>query len=104
MDTIFLFLGFGIGITIIIGGIFFILSHNPQGQNTSTKAIEGTDFFPSQMFMGNDGLGGLAVNERTRQLCLFTSPSSSPRLFPIADLVGSYLIKNGQITVDAQIW
>ena len=49
------------------------------------------------MFMGSDGLGGLAVNERTGQLCLFTSPSSSPRLFPIADLVGSYLIKNGKI-------
>ncbi len=97
MDTLVLFLGFGTGITIIIGGIFFILSHNPQGQNTSTKAIEGTDFFPSQMFMGNDDLGGLAVNERTRQVCLFSSPSSPPRVFPIADLVGSYLIKNGEM-------
>jgi hypothetical protein len=97
MDTIVLSLGLGIVITIIIGGIFFILSQAPREQNASTKAIEGTDFFPSQMFMGSDGLGGLAVNEHTQQLCLFTSPSSSPRIFPIADLVGSYLIKNGEI-------
>ncbi len=95
MDPLFLFLV--LVVIIIIGGIFFILSHNPQEQNTSTKAIEGTDFFPSQMFMGNDDLGGLAINERTRQLCLFSSPSSSPRVFPIADLVGSYLIKNGEM-------
>jgi len=49
------------------------------------------------MYMGSDGLGGLAVNERTHQICLFTSPSTSPRLLPITDLLGSYMIKNGEI-------
>lgn len=97
MDAIFLFLG--LVVAIIIGGIIVILSHSPQGQNTSDSGekIEGTTFIPSQMFMGTDGLGGLAVNERTQQICLLKSPTSSPHLIPIVDLIGSYLIKNGEI-------
>jgi len=95
MDAIFIFLA--LVATIIIGGILFILSRTPGGQNTSTKTIEGTNFIPSQMFMGSDGLSGLAINERTNQICLLTSPSTSPRLLPITDLIGSYLIKNGEL-------
>jgi len=49
------------------------------------------------MFMGKDNLGGLAVNEHTHQICLFTEPSAPPRLLPITDLIGSYLIKNGEV-------
>ena len=95
MDAIIFLVG--LAVTIIIGGIFFILGHTPKEQHTSDKKIRGIDFTPSQMFMGSDGLGGLAVNERTQQICLLKSPSSSPRLFPITDLIGSYLIKNGEI-------
>jgi len=95
MDAIFLF--FGLVVTITISGIFFILGHAPKEQNTSDKKIQGTDFIPSQMFMGSDGLSGLAVNERTQQICLLKSPFSSPHLFPITDLIGSYLIKNGEV-------
>lgn len=80
-----------------IVGLFLILGHNPKGSKTSEKKIDGTDFIPSQMYMGGDGLGGLAVNERTHQICLFKSASSRPELFPVADLIGSYLIKNGEI-------
>ena len=87
MDAIFIF--WALVATIIIGGILFILSRTPGGQNTSTKTIEGTNFIPSQMFMGSDGLSGLAINERTNQ--------TSPRLLPITDLIGSYLIKNGEL-------
>ncbi len=88
--------------TITIGGLFFILGHTPQKQNTSTEKIEGTDFIPTQMYMGDNGLGGLAVNERTHQICLFKSHSSPPELFPIADLIGSYLIKNGEIVSEGK--
>lgn len=96
MDLIPLFLG--LVVTGIIVGILVILSHPPKGQATSDskETIEGTNFIPSQMFMGTDGLSGLAVNERTRKICLLKSPSSAPQLLPITDLIGSYLIKNGQ--------
>ena len=97
MDVISLF--FGLVVIIIVGGIIFILSHTPQGRNTShtEKKVEGTNFIPSQMFMGTDGLSGLAINERTQQICLLKSPSSAPHLLPITDLIGSYFIKNGEL-------
>jgi hypothetical protein len=97
MDIILLFLG--LVVTIIAGGIIVILSHSSQEQSTpaSGEKIEGTNFIPSQMCMGTDGLSGLAVNERTRQICLLKSPSSAPHLLPITDLIGSYFIKNGEL-------
>jgi len=96
MDAISLFLGLVVAGIII--GILVILSYTPRGQNTSDskETIEGTNFIPSQMFMGTDGLSGLAVNERTRKICLLKSPSSAPLLLPITDLIGSYFIKNGE--------
>ena len=100
MDAIFLFLGLVVTITVV--GLLFILGQSHKNPRTSAKKIEGTDFIPSQMYMGNDGLGGLAVNERTHQICLFTSPTSSPRLLPIADLIGSYLVKNGELLGEGQ--
>lgn len=95
MNAIILF--GGLVVALIVGGIIFAFSLNPRRQNTSAKKIEGTDFIPSQMFMGKDNLGGLAVNEHTHQICLITSPSAPPRLLPITDLIGSYLINNGEV-------
>ena len=95
MESLALFLS--LVVVVVVGGIFFILSHTPQGETESAKKIEGTNFIPSQMFMGNDGLGGVAVNERTHQICLFKSPTAPPILLPITDLLGSYLVKNGEI-------
>ena len=95
MDPIFLFVGLVFMLTIV--GIFLILGQNPKESNTSETTILRTNFIPSQMYMGGDGLGGLAVSERTRQICLFKSASSRPELFPTADLLGSYLIRNGEI-------
>ena len=95
MDAIILF--GGLLVALIVGGIIFTLSLTPRVQNTSAEKIEGTDFIPSQMFMGKDNLGGLAVNEHTHQICLITSPSAPPRLLPITDLIGSYLINNGEV-------
>jgi len=80
-----------------IGGIIFALSLTPREHKASAKKIEGTDFIPSQMFKGKDNLSELAVNEHTHQICLFESPTSPPRLLPIADLIGSYLINNGEV-------
>ncbi|UCH90626.1 MAG: hypothetical protein JSU60_05820 [Nitrospirota bacterium] len=96
MDAITLF--WVLVVILIIGGIIFSLSLTSRGSKTSSaEKIEGTDFIPSQMFMGKDNLGGLAVNEHTHQICLFTNPSAPPRLFPITDLIGSHLIKNGEV-------
>ncbi len=95
MDLIFLFFGLVVMITII--GLFLILGQNTKEPKISDEKIEGTDFIPSQMYMGSDGLGGLAVNERTHQICLFKSPTSPPRLLPLADLISSYLFKNGEL-------
>jgi hypothetical protein len=95
MDAIILF--GGLVVALIVGGIIFAFSLTPRRPNTSAKKIEGTDFIPSQMFMGKDNLGGLAVNEHTHQICLITSPSAPPRLLPITDLIGSYLINNGEV-------
>ncbi len=95
MDFIFLFIGIVLAITI--GGLFLILGQKPANKDISTEKVEGTDFIPSQMYMGSDGLGGLAVNERTHQICLMPSPTSPARVLPIDDLAGSYLIKNGEL-------
>ena len=95
MNALLLFCG--LVVIIIIVGLFFILGHTHNEPKQSAKRIEGLNFIPSQMYMGSDGLGGLAVNERTHQICLFKSTSSPPRLFPIADLIGSFLIKNGEL-------
>lgn len=98
MDAISLFLG--LVVTGIIVGIIAILSHSPQGQkpSASEKKIEGTNFIPSQMVMGIDGLSGLAVNERTRQICLLKAPTSPPNLLPLTDLIATYVIKNNEPT------
>lgn len=90
----FLFLLFVAVMTIL--GLVLILSNPSKESRASTEKIEGTDFIPSQMFMGDDGLGGLAINERTKQLCLFTSPEASPRILPIADFISTDLVKNGE--------
>ena len=95
MDAFVLF--FGLVAFITIGGLLFIIVHTPPQSTPSAKKIEGTNFIPSQMYMGNDGLGGIAVNERTHQICLFTSPTISPRILPITDLLGSSIIKNGEV-------
>lgn len=84
-------------VTLIIGGIIFALGLTQRGHSTSAEKIEGNAFTPSQMFMGKDNLGGLAINERTHQICLFESPTSPPRVLSITDLIGSFFIHNGQM-------
>ncbi|TFG64437.1 MAG: hypothetical protein E4H32_03015 [Nitrospirales bacterium] len=100
MDAIFLFLGLVVAITI--GGLFFILGQTPRHEHASAKKIEGTSFIPSQMFMGSDGLSGLAVNERTQQICLLGSPSHAPRILPTTQLLGTFLIHNGELIGEGQ--
>lgn len=95
MDAIFIFLG--LVVIIIIAGLFLILSQASGQHQASAKQIEGTSFIPSQMFMGSDGLGGLAVNEHTLQICLLGSPSHATRILPITQLLGTFLIHNGEI-------
>jgi len=95
MDAIIIIVG--LGAALIVGGIFIALSLPSRGHGLSTQEIAGTNFTPSQMFMGKDNLGGVAINERTYQICLFPSPSSPPRVLPLTDILGVYLINNGEI-------
>jgi len=95
MDLIIPFLGFTV--MVIAGGIIFSLGLTARTRKTSAQTIEGTDFIPSQMFMGKDDLGGIAISEHTHQICLFKSPESPPLLLPITDLIGVFLVNNGEV-------
>ncbi len=95
MDPILLLIG--LVFLLVVVGIFLILGQNSKDSNKTETGVIRADFVPTQMYRGGDGLGGLAVNERTRQICLFKTASSRPELFPTADLIGVSLIKNGEI-------
>ena len=82
---------------IVLGAIVLTLSMSPSGKKEPEKSIQGTSFIPSQMFMSHDGLGGIAVNDQTLRICLLKNPATPPRLLPFTDLVGTFLIKNGEI-------
>ena len=83
---------------IVLGAIFLTLSLSPASKKEQGHPIRGTSFIPSQMFIGHDGLGGIAVNDKTLRICLLKNPAMPPRLLPISDLVGSFLVKNGEIS------
>ncbi len=80
----------------IVGAIVLTVSMSPSGKHEQEKPIQGTSFIPSQMFMSHDGLGGIAVNDQTLQICLLNTPALPPRLLPITALVGTFLVKNGE--------
>lgn len=83
---------------LTLGAIVLTLSMNPPVKRKKEEnRIQGRSFIPSQMFMGSDGLGGIAVNDQTLQICLLHTPAVPPRLLHISSLVGSFLVKNGEI-------
>lgn len=82
---------------IVLGAIVLTLSLSPSGKKEQPNPITGPSFIPSQMIMGNDGLGGIGVNDRSLRLCLLKSPAIPPLMLPISGLVGSFLVKNGEI-------
>jgi len=84
-------------VCLALGAVVLTLSMSPSTKNKEESRIQGTSFIPSQMFMGNDGLGGIAVNDQTLKICLLHTPADPPRVLPISSLVGSFLIKNGEI-------
>ena len=95
MDVTLLFCVFLV--FIALGAIFLTLSLSPAGKKEQGNPIKGTSFIPSHMFMSHDGLGGIAVNNQTLRICLLKNPSIPPRMLPISGLVGSLLVKNGEI-------
>jgi hypothetical protein len=95
MDVTLMFFVFLV--CIVLGAIVLTLSMSPSSKKEQENPIKGTSFIPSQMFMSHDGLGGIAVNDRTLQICLLKNPAIPPRLLPITGLVGIFLIKNGEI-------
>lgn len=85
-------------VCLTLGAIVLTLSLSPPVKKKKEEIrIQGTSFIPSQMFMGSDGLGGIAVNDQTLKICLLHTPAVPPRLLPISSLVGSYLVKNGEV-------
>ncbi|MFZ1747971.1 MAG: hypothetical protein WAU17_18815 [Nitrospirales bacterium] len=85
-------------VCLAFGAIMLIVSMGPPTKNKKEESrIQGTSFIPSQMFMGTDGVGGIAVNDQTLKICLLHSPAVPPRLIHISSLVGSFLVKNGEV-------
>ena len=84
-------------VIIVLGAIVLILGLSPSSKKEPENPIKGTNFTPSQMFMGTDGLSGIAVNDQTLRLCLLKNPAIPPQLLPLSSLVGSFLVKNGEI-------
>ncbi len=80
-----------------LGAIFMILHSKPPEKALPQEKIEGTNFIPSQMFMGSDGLSGIAVNEQQQTVCLLGLPSATPRILSSTQLVGSLVVKNSEI-------
>ncbi|HBP88304.1 MAG: hypothetical protein KC592_08580 [Nitrospira sp.] len=95
MDFILVFVVLLVCLTL--GAIVLALSLSPSAKDKERNWIPGTNFIPSQMFMGSDGLGGIAVNEKIFQICLLKRPAVPPRSLHISHLVSSFLIKNGEI-------
>lgn len=95
MDGMIFFLA---GWVLLVGlGIFFVLTLPEKSTPVQPSKLPGVDFLPTQMYQGSDGMGGLAINEETYQLCLLKNGTSHPRIFPLKDLIGSFLIKNGEL-------
>ncbi len=85
-------------VCLALGAILLTISLSHPTKNTKEEnRIQGTSFIPSQMFMGTDGVGGIAVNDQTLTICLLHSPAVPPRLIHISSLVGSFLVKNGEV-------
>ncbi|MGP0592573.1 hypothetical protein ACTRXD_08515 [Nitrospira sp. T9] len=83
---------------LALGAIMLTVSLSPKTKNKKEETrIQGTSFIPSQMFMGTDGVGGIAVNDQTLKICLLHSAAVPPRLIHISSLVGSFLVKNGEV-------
>ena len=80
-----------------LGALFMILNPKAPEKTIPQEKIEGTNFIPSQMFMGSDGLSGIAVNEQQQQICLLGLPSSTPRILSSTQLVASLVVKNSEI-------
>ncbi|WNM59841.1 hypothetical protein [Candidatus Nitrospira allomarina] len=96
MDFVLMFIM--LVVYLALGAIMLTLSLSPKAKNKKEEPqIQGTSFIPSQMFMSTDGHGGIAVNEQNLKICLLHSPAVPPRLIHISSLVGSFLVKNGEV-------
>lgn len=95
MDGLMFFLA-GWVLLVILAILFVLHLPNKISQDQPTR-LPGVDFLPTQMYRGSDGMVGLAINEETDQLCLLKHSTRPPRIFPARDVIGSYLVKNGEL-------
>ncbi|MDR4494985.1 MAG: SHOCT domain-containing protein [Nitrospirales bacterium] len=84
-------------ILLVILAILFVLNLPEKSTQEQLAKLPGVDFLPTQMYRGSDGMAGLAVNEETYQLCLLKNATSLPRIVPVKDLIGAFLVKNGEL-------
>ncbi len=82
-------------VLLVILAIFFVLTLPEKSTQERPAKLPGVDFLPTQLYRGSDGMAGLAINEETHQLCLLKNATSPPRIYPLKDLIGSFLVKNG---------
>lgn len=68
MDPIIAFLS--VLVILVIGAIILVLSLPSLPVQEPQKKIPGLDFIPTQMYRESNGMGGLAVNEETYQVCI----------------------------------
>lgn len=95
MDPIIAFLS--VLVILVIGAIILVLSLPSLPVQEPQKKIPGLDFIPTQMYRESNGMGGLAVNEETYQVCILKNAVTPPLLLPLGDLVGAVLLKNGEM-------
>ncbi|MGE3785496.1 MAG: SHOCT domain-containing protein [Nitrospirales bacterium] len=84
-------------VLLVILAILFVLNLPNKSSQEQPARLPGVDFLPTQMYRGSDGMVGLAINEETYQLCLLKNSTRPPRIFPVKDLIGSFLVKNGEM-------
>jgi hypothetical protein len=85
-------------VLLMIGVMVLTLSWNvSSGKKHQEHPINGTSFVPSHMFIAHDGCGGIALNEQALQICLLKNPAVTPHVLPVSCLIGSFLVKNGEI-------
>ncbi len=83
-------------ILALVIAIPFILTLPQTASKTSLPPLADADFIPTQMYREPTGMGGIAVNEQTQQICLLQHAGTPPRLLPLTDLLGTVLLKNGE--------
>jgi hypothetical protein len=95
MDAPMLFLFFWF--VFIISAMAFVFNLSSKSPQELVPKVSGLDFTPTQMVRASDGRSGLAINEHTCHLCLIKHALTPPHLLSVRSLLGTFLVKNGEL-------